>query len=275
MSLFELWNQLKEYLSVTIEVHADESKNLEHPVTIQFVVTNKAGNMPTEPEIVFEEVRLKVGVPPDWHLEKALNLGSRQSFTYQHRCSYRDLTEIQYSVEGTVSPQYFFQVRNNAQPIPRGSPNLSALAYIKVLNGLEIHRWLQGVLKTVAIPGPSTTLAEIKTQAETLSKAIVEIHDAERRLQELFYFVNEQYRTKVAEYRNLVQEYLKRMVEGCARLQQALDRPDSREIAGVRNHIYTELAQQASRVNQATENLMKQYSFSDEDASYIYRDWQL
>ena len=66
--------------------------------------------MVDRPEIVFENVALKVGVPPSWHTEGLGTLSGGASAIHEHRCGYAELSEIEYEIVGTVSPPFGYTI---------------------------------------------------------------------------------------------------------------------------------------------------------------------
>jgi hypothetical protein len=155
------------------------SAESELPVAIKFVITNKAPAGTTFPEILFEEVRLNVGIPPDMHVETFKNLSGRESITYEHHCRYSEFAKMEFNIEGKVSPERLLQVRKPNRKIPTSKSPLSLTAYVEALKEMHIHRWLTDVIKIVKTPGPDTTLAEISSEQSKLSDAITEIRQAQ------------------------------------------------------------------------------------------------
>jgi hypothetical protein len=157
-----IWQDLNSFIQVSVETFEDESRQSEFPLLVTFNVAN----IDSSPQIVFDEVRLAVGIPPDMHLEERKNLTSGESFSYEHHCHYSDLDKIRYNVEILVSPKTLFQIRQEDRKITTSKRNLSVKAYIEVLKDINIHKWLIDTLKTLTIPGPNTTLAEIKAHQD-------------------------------------------------------------------------------------------------------------
>ena len=140
--MIELWRELSNELRVQVETRVDESPGIDLPVALTFTVTNEAGRPARDyPEILFKEVSLKVGVPPDWHVESFDDLSPGESKIYTHRCGYSDLPDLEYDLDGSVSPEAFFRIHRPAKP-PGGSESIPASGYLKVFNEVQIHKWL-------------------------------------------------------------------------------------------------------------------------------------
>lgn len=68
MFMTELWKELQEYLSLEFDAEIVEKAGEEPDAVVKFGVSNTASPPQQDrPEIVFENVVLKVGVSPDWH----------------------------------------------------------------------------------------------------------------------------------------------------------------------------------------------------------------
>ncbi len=213
------------------------------------------------PEIIFEEVQFKFGIPPQWYVKKIASLARGQSITFEHHCNFSGITKMQYQVEGKLSPRSFsLQIETSPLKMSLSLPVQTMPSYFKLLNLVGIHKWLENLIKTMPIPGPNTTLAEIETQQKTLSGAISEIRETETLLSVRTTATNEvvgQPREEFLRYRQLLLEYLHQTEQGCGHLQQALQAPDARNIEGVRRNIVEHLSKQATAVDIATADLKK------------------
>ena len=238
---------LESYLRVTLEISENMSQTIS-PITIAFNVKNEAEYA----NVVFDEVQLLVGIPPNVHVEKKTNLAKGESFTYAYQCTYGEFTKIVYSVGGKVNPSLLLQIGQEGRKIPT-KRQLSIKAYLEVLDELNIHKWLNDTLKTLPIPGPNTTLSTIKVQREKLGQAMAEISQAEHQLEDISKFVTKA--EKVILHRKLVNDYLKRTQQGCGNLQQELGKSDTRSVINLLDSIVSRLEKEASLVDQATDRL--------------------
>ncbi len=248
----DFWEYLCSFLKISVEQTLSEDvSNIELPLVIQFTVSNSAPIGLNMPEIIFEEVQFKFGIPPEWYVKKIASLARGQSITFEHHCNFSDVTEMQYQVEGKLSPRSFsLQIANSPAKMSLSLPTQTMPSYFKLLNLVGIHKWLENVIKTMPIPGPNTTLAEIETQQKTLNGAIHEIRETETLLSVQTTATNEvvgQPREKFLRYRQLLHEYLQLTVQECGQLQQALRAPDARNIEGVRRNIVERLSKKRLR----------------------------
>lgn len=249
-----IWEDLDKNLIVNVETHVDNSSESDLPLVTEFTVTNGG-----PPNILFEEVVLTVGVPPDLHVEKHTNLASGESFTYEHRSRYSELGRIGFSVDGTVSPKYLLRVKRAAGNIPARVANLSIASYIEVLKDINIHKWLKDTIETMLIPGTDTTQAEIKVQQDKFRDAAKELSDTTKQLQNIYNFIRRETdtdRAKVSQHRKLVEDYLAHTDKACGELRKMLDTLNSKTLTTERDNIIAHLSNEASRLDEATEGLL-------------------
>lgn len=214
-----IWEDIRNYLVVSTVVE-EATINNDVPLLVTFIVTNTAQSRDEQPEILFEEVILKVGISPDWHYERTANLAGGQSFHYQYRCRYSELSKVQYSVEGKLSPISLLQVRQRIGTVSASRQTLTVGAYVGFLKEVNIYRWIDEVFKTFKIPGPETTIADLEAQKAALNKTSQEIQDVTNNLQWIIMFIIRD--DNILQHKRLVDEYLKRTLEGCGRLLNLL-----------------------------------------------------
>jgi hypothetical protein len=172
-------------------------------------------------------------------------LASGDSFTYEHRSRYSDLGKILFSIDGKVSPSHLLQVRKKEQKIPRRIASLSMASYVEILKDINLHKWLKNTLETLPIPSSEKVvtgeIAETKEQIQNILGFIIRTTDADR--------------AKMNQHQKLVKEYLTHTVQGCSELGKMLDTYHSRTLESTRQGIVGRLSQEASRLDQATEEL--------------------
>lgn len=266
--MIELWRSLRDQLKVQVQYEVQEAS--DPPVTIHFTITNALGESPDSPRILFENVVLSVGVPPDFHLYEVGSLAPEESASYEHRCRYSDLPELKYDIEGTVSPEEFFRVRR-ASSLPNDPPQLTPVAYLQVFNEMMIHGWLDSTIKSFPMPAADTTLGEMQSLASSLDKTASEVRDAQSRLSRLSAFIRRQDREAVSSHMNIVESYLRSTTQGMGQLRQLLNSANTRQISGTVTGLIDSLEKQAETVNQTTEKLMDQFGLSDQETGYSYR----
>jgi acetolactate synthase small subunit len=258
-----IWEDLNQFLSVNVDTYEEETNEAELPIVIKFVLANTAPNYDQKGiEIVYEGIELAVGIPPDFHIEGNISLKSGESFTYEHRCQYSDFPKTQYSVKAKVNPALLLQIVKPAFKIPgpssrRGS-HLSIKAYLEAVKETNIYRWQTNVINALSVPGPDTTLSQIKAEQDKLSNAITEIRETEQNLQGIYGFLAKTDNV-IQLHQKLIGEYLKQTERGCAELRQLLDTHNTRTIEATRNNIVHRLSEQASRVEDAIKALESEH----------------
>jgi len=251
----ETWQILSNYLWVSVDVVQDDSDKAKAPVVVQFTVTNNAPCSADFPEIVFENVELTVSLTTGTQTEKVQSLACGESFNYECTCKYGELMGMTYSINGTVSPKHFFKVHSEGNRIPGGNGLPTLALYLEVLDEIQIHKWIESPIKSMPIPGPDTTLAQLEQCKQDFRTAQREINEAGQQLQDSLRFVDDKHRQKVLEHKKLVVEYLNQIKKGCGSLQQMLTSPNAKQISAERDKIVERLGREASRVDEATQNL--------------------
>jgi hypothetical protein len=253
-----IWEDLSSYL--TVDVRAAEPGK-DGRCVVEFVVTNNAVASLDSPDVVFEEVRLKYGVPPDVKTKTAKDLGCGQSFKHQSICRVSDLVKLKYSVEGRVSANTLLGFRGRSNGIQRGpSAFLSWSVYTGFLNEVNVHRWLHNTLESLPEPGPETTLAEIERNRKTLSLALEEIRETREGLEQIIGFIGPEQREVVLDYKKLADEYLKHTEEGLGRLSEALATLKASEFKSLKGSIMKDLRAEGARLDQDTSQLRKRFA---------------
>lgn len=266
--MIELWGTLRDQLKVQVRYEVQETS--DPPVSIHFTITNARSESSDSPRILFEKVVLRVGVPPDFHLHEVGSLAPEESASYEHHCAYSDLPDLEYEIEGSVSPEEFFRVRR-ASSLPNDPPQLTLVAYLQVFNEMMIHGWLDSTIKLFPVPGADTTLGEMQSLAGSLDKTASEVRDAQSRLGRLSAFIRRQDREAVSQHMNIVESYLQSTTQGMGQLRQLLNSANTRQISGTVVRLIDSLVKEAGTVNQATEKLMDQFGLSDQESGYSYR----
>ncbi|MSQ33562.1 MAG: hypothetical protein EXR60_03990 [Dehalococcoidia bacterium] len=243
------------------------SEDARAPVTVRFTVRNTGPSGPDWPEIVFADVNLVIGDRGGQSVPKGpAELESGKSFTYEHRCSLQDLPALKVRAEGTVSARRFFRIRRLAA-IPTSFTKPAALAYARGFNDLGIHGPLESLRKAVFIPGPKTTFADVQALIAALTRTLTEIEALQGRLRALpAAALGQQDRAHL----EAAAAYLTKTQGACRRFRDALSTADSGEIVAAAGSI-EDLSPEAAQVDRATEELMRGYEISDEEASYRYR----
>ncbi len=138
----DFWEYLCSFLKINAEQTLSEDvSNIELPLVIQFTVSNGAPIGLNMPEIIFEEVQFKFGIPPEWHVKKIDSLARGQSITFEHHCNFSDVAKMQYQAEGKLSPRSFsLQIENPSQKMSLNLPTQTMPSYFKLLDLVGIHK---------------------------------------------------------------------------------------------------------------------------------------
>jgi len=267
------WKELRDHLSITTKIETDKSSGSDLPVIIHFDIGNI---VPREseggPDVVFEEIILRVGISPDWHTEKFSNLELGQWLAYDYRCRYIDLPDINYDVDWKISLSRLFGFQKMNERVKLQALDLSLVDYIKFTNSLEIHKWLDEVLKKIPEPGSTTTLAEVEKTQNKIDEVVNEIKDIQKRVSYLFSEIGKEHRDEIALILKIVREYLTTTLEQCVSIKESIGAPVSTSSNSLKNSIRV-LEAAASNVNLKIEEMMEENGISDQNAGYTYRGW--
>ena len=256
----ELWKELQGYLSLAFDAEIVEKAGEEPDAVVKFSVSNTASPpQQGRPEIVFENVVLKVGVSPDWHETALGTIQPGESIVHEHRCTLSALPDLEFDITSTISPEAFFS-SNKRGRFPGSGVALSLASYIYLFNDMDVHRWLNSTLRHFPIPGPDTTMSEVQSMIESLNQPIEETRDAQDRLKRIATFVdssNRLSREALVEHGNLVHPYLMEVQKGIGQIRQSLGSPDGQRLSALLEQIVVNLDSLAARVDEATEGLLK------------------
>jgi hypothetical protein len=256
MSAFLEW--LQSSLVVDVETHDDQAP--DSPIVTRFTVRNKATISDGKPEIFFEEVALTVGVPPDMHVEKHTNLAGGESFAYEHHCRYSDLGKIVYSIDGKISPSRLLRVGQSATTVSPRKAFLSIASYVEVLKDLNINKWLTGVIEAMVLPETGIGQAETKALQDKFRNAAKEIGNTRSQLENIYGFIerrNDTDRQNVTNHRTLIDKYLTHTDQACGELRKMLETHNARTIESARDKLVIGLSEEANRIDEASQRLLK------------------
>lgn len=262
-------------LKVSSEV-VNESPASELPVTLKFTITNTALFNLGDVEVSFDEIHLRVGVSPNWHTEIITKLKGGQSYSFEFKCKYADLLEIKYDIESIVSSIAIIKAKRNVTQIHPYTSAISLVAFLRILNDIKIHRWLQEIQKNMTFIGPDTTIADVNRQVEIIKRTITEIEKNKKLLNDFLQFIpttekDDQFNRFMVQ----VEDYLNNTIKEFAELLRLYIMKEFDQLPVVRQHSVKRLANYALEENIITEEFLRQRNISDQDAHYSYRGWQI
>ena len=240
------WKELRDHLTVDVKVETAKTGSSDKPVIIHFDIGNIIPrDSEPGPEIVFEEILLRVGKPPDMHTEKFTNLGIDQWLSYDYQCNYIDLPDITYDVEYKISPSSIFGFRKEPTKVELKLAELSLVDTIKFTNSLSIHRWLDEVIKKIPEPDSNTPIGEIEKIQNTIKEIIGEIVTTEQQFTRV---TNTSGGDKGNDWRSLtdaVRQYLRNTASECRTLETSV----SGEVNNVLRNTIRVLEAEATKLN--------------------------
>ncbi|MFC1925923.1 hypothetical protein ACFLW2_04415 [Chloroflexota bacterium] len=255
--LLQLQEYIRSFLKVEVEMGQDQSPEAKCVAVLHFLVTNTAPAHEYHPEIVYEEVLLKIGAPPNWHVERFENLAAGQSISYDHPCTGREITRLEWAVEGRISPAALLHFSRRPVSIT-GIQQLSVKAYFDYLANMNVFQRLEGILKNLCAPEPDMTLCEMKAEESSLKDIADEITNSAEGIQDLLEFVDlSKYSNDIVKHKNLVRRYLKETEREVADLMQIMRAQKVDGFDKARDKILDKLTSRADKLDKATSALVK------------------
>ena len=134
--MHDWFRELNRFLTVAVDYeHPTSRPDLNQTVTVRFTVTNSASppRPGRTPEVRFDRVALKVGIPPETQQIDIGTLGPQESSVGTFEANLADLSEIKYGVSGDISPEAFFRITPTASsPLPGDPAKLSPQACLRI-----------------------------------------------------------------------------------------------------------------------------------------------
>ena len=261
MSMAELWGELHGYIRLEFDARDYGSSNSDArsdtSVLAKLTVTNTS-HPGIQPDIVFEEVTLHLGVPPNWQEIRLGSLHPGESKTHERQIRLSELTHLQYEFTGTLSPKAFFSQSRNGM-FPGSGIAISLESYIHLYNDIDVHRWLRNTLQDFHMPGPDSTLSDIQSLSSSLEQPVNEVREAQEQLKRIGTFVDGGQRITreaVTEHQNLVHPYLEEVARAISQLRQALRNPNIQQLEAQIQQTIARLSDQADRLDKATKTLL-------------------
>jgi len=257
--MIEFWQQLKRHLTVETRTSFNSDQS-DRPVSLTFTVTNSASPAsPGSPEIVFEKVVLGIRTESDGEVVKELGrLGPQDSVVVEHQAGYRDLIHLSHYVVGRVSPETLLTVRSEGT-LRLDDVNMPLDGYATVMEETTLHKWLNDTLKALQLPGPDTTLGELRQQSQILSESNREIRTTKERLQKLAALIGRgKTREAVMNHSKQVVSYLDEVDRAIGQVRQNLDSGRPETLKSTLDRLIPRLEQSAVSLDQATERFKQE-----------------
>lgn len=132
--------------------------------------------------------------------------------------------------------------------------------YITLLEETNLHEWLHDTLKGFQVPGPDTTLGDLRKQSQALSQSMGEIGNTKERLQKLSSLVARgKGREAIINHSRQVAAYLDEVNRAIGQLRQILESSRTETMRGTLDHLIPRLEESAVRLDQATEALKQEF----------------
>jgi len=218
-----LLKHLQEEISIVVEVEENESSDSKDLVKLLFIVSNNR-NPDTFPKIVFKDVTLTFGIPPDVKTINIPRLAPSESRVYEHLCLHSDIPLIKYDIKGSILPESLFQFQTQQRSLSIDKKGTTpAGEYNEFIKELDLHKWVQVIAK-VMLPTSGTTLLQLKDQENAYRLWKMEVRNIGQQLQDFSRFQNLSSQNcskeSILEHRKMVAEYLVNVEQGLAELEE-------------------------------------------------------
>ncbi|GEM_PF-3672106 len=125
---------------------------------------------------------------------------------------------------------------------------------------------LDSILISITLPNADTTFGEIQRIVGSLGEAGSLVNETKERLRAMHHSLGENFQKQ----RRATYQYLEHVGDVAAKLRTAFGSTKSEELKEALAAV-NDLFAERNSVNALTEELMKEYDTSDQEASYIYR----
>ncbi len=189
-----------------------------------------------------------------------------QSVVYEMDVPSQEIPYLQFRVEGTVSRRHLFHYQETLV-MPETFTKPLALAALRALNAIDIHRALDSVIASMPDFNSDTRLAEIQTFTTALSNGMTEIKATQEAVNNVF---SQHKMLWFQAHLRAAYICLARVSAALARMREAIASSTSDKIAAEASALQA-LKGEAAQFNRATEELIHRHNISDEEVNYRYR----
>ena len=189
-----------------------------------------------------------------------------ESITYEMDVPLQMAPDLQLRVEGTVSRRHLLHYQETFS-IPLAFTKPLALAGLRDFDAIDIHKTLASVIASMPKFDSDTRLAEVQTFSTALSIGITEIKATQEALKNVFSKHN------ISWFHAHIRAAficLDRVSATLTRTKEAIGSNAPEKIAAEISAIMA-LQGEAAYLNRTTQELLRKYNISDEEANYKYR----
>ncbi|MFH0914091.1 MAG: hypothetical protein V1849_02230, partial [Chloroflexota bacterium] len=189
-----------------------------------------------------------------------------QSVIFEMDVPPQEIPYLQFRVDGTVSRRHLFHYQETLV-MPETFTKPLALAALRALNAIDIHRAPDSVIASMPDFNSATRLAEIQTFTTTLSTGMTEIKATREAVSNVF---SQHKMFWFQAHLRAAFICLNRVSAALARMKEAIASNTPDKIAAESSALQA-LKGEAAQFNRATEELMHRHNISDEEVNYRYR----
>ncbi|MBI4339031.1 MAG: hypothetical protein HY680_03665 [Chloroflexi bacterium] len=262
---FGLWQSLRNYLRTEVECDPPENLQNNPQVEVRVVIKNVSPAAPGWPQIVFEDIQVSASRPghtTGGRINTKLESGGStvQVLKYQ----YSELAAVRFHVTARLSLESFFSFQEDTAVSVKLTKPL-VIPYLRAFNELEIHKVLDTILVSVALPAPETTFAEIQRTVNSINGAMTWVKETQGKLQAMHYSLGEDF----SKQQQAAYQYLIHLGAVAEKLKSAFGSTLTEDLAESLAAV-SDLFAERNAVNVLTEGLMDDYALSDEEVGYMY-----
>ena len=119
-----------------------------------------------------------------------------------------DVPELEYDIEGKISPEALFTVRRSGTKLPMDKLQLPVEAYVRAFQESGVLGWADSFNGSFVAPGLDTTLAQIDSLVQQIHERRLNLMQAKERLQAVSAVVDRRHRDRVLTFGKSVEAYV-------------------------------------------------------------------
>ena len=251
MSIGDAWAELRDHLVLRIEPFAADGRGSQ--MEVRFVVENTWPASDDGLRVVFHDVSIEVTSARHSHEVAAGTLEPATTFTHTEMCEYVDLPSVRGRVRGRVDADVLLTVSRSARPTGGEMPWAGFLSAVDQMAIGEPIRFM----RSVPIPGPDSTLRQVKDIEESFRERLRWGHMTRTRIEELYNLTEAPAaaRGRLTEFHGLLLRYFEDLERVSNQMVGSLPPTDERQFEGMVALQAGRLAKQLESIGQAANKL--------------------
>ncbi|MBM3940187.1 MAG: hypothetical protein FJ318_04730 [SAR202 cluster bacterium] len=269
-----LWTAFMPLLRTSLAFAEPESRPGQPALNASLTVTNDSNAGPRIPRVVFTNVELHLKTPTKEHRFDVGRLEPRQtSRAFVVSVPLHEALDVHAWTTSRLDTEESFSFESEPRPARGGTTDLEGV--VRLFNRVRVHAPL-AALRALPRHGALSTPLAVETVRDALRHIASSVRAAQRLLDANFGFdvrmPSEIERARLSDFKRRVGNYADSVERVCAELASNTPGPQPERFPALLEAAREELSQNAARLNETTERLMADYSWTDERVDYAYRE---